>query len=112
MTNGPLPVVRSAPNEAEEVNLLARFLAGATREFRLGLGSCAVFCPTAKGGEAIAAQLAKHGVNATFMKGRELDLSRPGVKVLTLKSSKGLEFPIVALQGLASSHHTLRHASH
>ncbi len=110
MNNGPLPVVRSAPNEAEEVNLLARFLAGATREFRLGLGSCAVFCPTAKRGEAIAAQLAKHGVNATFMKGRELDLSRPGVKVLTLKSSKGLEFPIVALAGFASSHYALVHA--
>ena len=110
MNNGPLPVVRSAPNEAEEVNLLARFLAGAAREFRLGLGSCAVFCPTAKGGEAIAAQLAKHGVNATFMKGLELDLSRPGVKVLTLNSSKGLEFPIVALAGFASSHYALVHA--
>jgi len=110
MNNGPLPVVRSAHNEAEEVNLLARFLPGAAREFRLGLGSCAVFCPTAKRGEAIAAQLAKHGVNATFMKGRELDLSRPGVKVLTLNSSKGLEFPIVALAGFASSHYALVHA--
>jgi superfamily I DNA/RNA helicase/mRNA-degrading endonuclease RelE of RelBE toxin-antitoxin system len=110
MNNGPLPVVRSAPNEAEEVNLLAHFLAGAAREFRLGLGSCAVFCPTEKRGEAIAAQLAKHGVNATFMKGRELDLSRPGVKVLTLNSSKGLEFPIVALAGFASSHYALVHA--
>jgi superfamily I DNA/RNA helicase/mRNA-degrading endonuclease RelE of RelBE toxin-antitoxin system len=110
MNNGPLPVVRSAHNEAEEVNLLARFLPGAAREFRLGLGSCAVFCPTEKRGEAIAAQLAKHGVNTTFMKGRELDLSRPGVKVLTLNSSKGLEFPIVALAGFAGSHYALVHA--
>jgi superfamily I DNA/RNA helicase len=110
MNNGPLPVVRSAHNEAEEVNLLARFLPGAAREFRLGLGSCAVFCPTEKRGEAIAAQLAKHGVNTTFMKGRELDLSRPGVKVLTLNSSKGLEFPIVALAGFAGSHYALAHA--
>jgi len=109
MNNGPLPVVRSAHNETEEVNLLARFLPGAAREFRLGLGSCAVFCPTEHRGEAIAAQLTRHGVNATFMKGRELDLSRPGVKVLTLNSSKGLEFPIVALAGFASSHYALVH---
>ncbi len=109
MNNGPLPVVRSVPDEAEEVDLLARFLPGAAREFRLGLGSCAVFCPTEKSGEAIAAQLAKHGVNATFMKGRELDLSRPGVKVLTLNSSKGLEFPVIALAGFAGSHYALVH---
>ncbi len=109
MNNGPLPVVRSVPDEAEEVDLLARFLPGAAREFRLGLGSCAVFCPAEKSGEAIAAQLTKHGVNATFMKGRELDLSRPGVKVLTLNSSKGLEFPVVALAGFAGSRYALVH---
>ena len=37
------------------------------------------------------------------MTGNELNLTRPGVKVLTLKSAKGLEFPIVALAGFVTS---------
>ena len=37
------------------------------------------------------------------MSGQELNLSRPGVKVLTLKSAKGLEFPVVALAGFSNS---------
>src|SRR6266851_4694744 len=50
-------------------------------------------------GKALAEELKARGLEATFMAGYELDLARPGVKVLTLKSSKGLEFPIVALAG-------------
>ena len=37
------------------------------------------------------------------MEGRDLDLSQKGVKVLTLNSAKGLEFPIVALAGFSGS---------
>ena len=33
------------------------------------------------------------------MTSRELDLKRQGVKILTLKAAKGLEFPIVAVAG-------------
>ncbi len=43
MNNGPLPMARSVPNEAEEVDLLARFLPGAAHEFRLGLGRALFF---------------------------------------------------------------------
>ncbi len=39
------------------------------------------------------------------MSGRDLDLSRSGIKVLTLQSSKGLEFPIVALAGFVNSNY-------
>lgn len=37
------------------------------------------------------------------MSSRELDLNRKGVKVLTLKAAKGLEFPIVAIAGFLES---------
>lgn len=33
------------------------------------------------------------------MPGKDLDLKKPVVKLVTLKSAKGLEFPVVALAG-------------
>src|SRR5258708_5304349 len=66
-----------------------------------------VTSPTTQAGRAVAADLTGGGLPATFMTGQDLDLKRPGVKVLTLQTAKGLEFPIVALAGfLESSWHT------
>jgi len=101
--NGPLPVIREVHSREEEVQLLIRFLRGATRELRFSLGSCAVLCPTNECGRAIASNLKASGIEALFMESRDLNLSWPGVKVLTLNSAKGLEFPIVALAGFAGS---------
>ncbi len=68
-----------------------------------GAGSCAVFCPTNEAGKHVAERLMHRGVQATFMSGKDLDLTRPGVKVMTLKSCKGLEFPVVALAGFGEA---------
>jgi superfamily I DNA/RNA helicase/mRNA-degrading endonuclease RelE of RelBE toxin-antitoxin system len=103
MNSGPAPAVREIHSGGEEVQLLAHFLPAAAREFKLAIGSCAVLCPTIKAGKAIAAELSQQGIEATFMSGQELNLARPGVKVLTLNSAKGLEFPIVALSGFINS---------
>jgi len=103
MNSGPMPVVRAIRNGGEEVQLLSLFLPAAAHEFRLGIGACAVLCPTEKAGRAIAAELTQRGIEANFTRGIELNLSRPGVKVLTLNSAKGLEFPIVALAGFSDS---------
>ncbi len=48
----------------------------------------------------MADALQRRSVPATFILGRELDIYAEGVKVLPLKSSKGLEFPVVAVAGL------------
>jgi superfamily I DNA/RNA helicase/mRNA-degrading endonuclease RelE of RelBE toxin-antitoxin system len=103
MNDGIMPVMRVIYSGGEEVQLLSRFLPVAAHDCRLGIGACAVLCPTAKAGKSIAAELTQRGINATFMTGQELDLSRPGIKVLTLNSAKGLEFPVVALAGFSHS---------
>jgi len=100
---GPIPDVRSITNRGHEAQLLAAFFKQSLVHLRLTLGSCAVLCPSEGAGNGIAAALLQQGIQATYMAGRELDLKQPGVKVITLKSSKGLEFPIVALAGFVGS---------
>jgi superfamily I DNA/RNA helicase/mRNA-degrading endonuclease RelE of RelBE toxin-antitoxin system len=97
--SGPLPAVRIVADDVDEVKLLARFLRSATRELRLGLGACAVLCPFNKSATRLVGALKALGVDAIKVDASDLDLGAKGVKVLTLKSAKGLEFPVVALAG-------------
>ena len=105
INSGPTPDVRAVLNSDYEAQLLANFFKKASLNLRLTIGSCAVLCPNERVGKAIAAALVNEGIEATYMPGQELNLTRPGVKVLTLNSSKGLEFPIVALAGFVNSNY-------
>lgn len=99
---GPNPAMRQIRTDNEEADLLARFLRGASKELRLTLGSCAVLCPSGKAGKSLADALQRRSIPATYMLGRELDIYTEGVKILPLKSAKGLEFPVVAVAGLGA----------
>ncbi len=98
---GPKPAVRAVVDPRDEAALLARFLKGAAKEFRLGVGASAVLVPSQGVGRKVAAGLASAGLEAAYMTGKDLDLGRGVVKVVTLKSAKGLEFPIVAVAGFS-----------
>jgi len=100
---GPPPAVRAVADTAAEGQLLAQFCRMAAREFRLGIDACAILTPSERSGKDIAGQLSYLGLEATFMGSKELDLTKTGVKVLTLKGAKGLEFPIVAIAGFIGS---------
>lgn len=100
---GAVPAVRAVDRGDDEAKLLARFFRGAARDLRLGLGACAALVPTNAAAVAIADELRLLGLDAAKVDARDLDLDAPGVKVLTQKSAKGLEFPIVALAGFAGS---------
>ena len=76
MNNGAFPAARSIHNESEETLLLIRFLRQAARDLRLGIGSSAVLCPSNEAGKTLAANLTKAGLEATFMEGKNLDLTQ------------------------------------
>lgn len=97
--SGALPAVRTVGTVKEETDLLARYLKEAAREARLGTSSGAVLVPSERTGKPLAEALTEAGVPAEFMPGKSLDLKKPVVKIITLKSAKGLEFPIVAVAG-------------
>lgn len=108
MHNGPIPAVCTISSDEQEATLLSQFFRLACRDLRHPLGSCSLFCPSEQIGRSLAQRLSDYGIEATFMKGQDLDLKRSGVKVLTLKSSKGLEFPIVALAGFSGSSYAIQ----
>ena len=99
MNNGPLPAARTVLNPQNEVQLLIDYFKKASRSLRHTMGSCAVLCPNEKAGRALQKALCQQDLEATFMKGDDLNLAQPGIKIMTFRSSKGLEFPIVALAG-------------
>nr|BBH86299.1 DNA helicase [Thermosporothrix sp. COM3] len=102
VNSGPMPDVRAVLTANHEIQLLKDFFTRACNALRLTHSSCAVLCPSEGEGRQIADDLRVEGLEATFMSGSDLNLKRPGIKVLTLKSAKGLEFPVVAIAGFLS----------
>jgi mRNA-degrading endonuclease RelE of RelBE toxin-antitoxin system len=101
MHEGPLPVLlRGVPAEAE-AEWIARFVRQMARHLHLRPSAAAVLVPAAAVGEVLAEELCRAGLPARFFPGRELDLKSEVLRVLTLHSAKGLEFPIVAVAGWA-----------
>ena len=101
--NGPVPAMRSVATVAEESDLVARFLRGATREFRLTIGSGAVLVPDKWVGEPLAEALEAAGIPAVYRDSRHFELDDNSVTVLPLVAAKGLEFPVVAVAGFGRS---------
>ena len=94
---GPLPLVWPVTSEKNEVTEIEHFFRTAGKQLNLTFDQCAVLVPTRNRGKEIASALCLRGVNAQFMIRSEVDLTFPGVKVLTRHTAKGLEFPVVAV---------------
>ena len=100
LRRGPLPQLRwgSKANEGQIVGKWVKHICG---KHDFGLGNVAVLCPTNQDCERLAKELRDLRLKATAMKRGGVDLSFDGIKVLTMHNAKGLEFPIVAVVGLA-----------
>lgn len=91
------PLVYEARDEEDMIQRVAQYILQSCRDLRIRVGSAAVLVPIRALGEKIAIKLNAAGVPAEFMEGKAVDLSAHAVKVMTIQSAKGLEFPVVAI---------------
>ncbi|ABU60095.1 3'-5' exonuclease [Roseiflexus castenholzii] len=98
--HGDPPLLRLVNNDSDESEAIRDFFLEAARRYRLPTHSGAVLCTSRRAGEDIALRLTRLGMPAAFQSSKDVDITTPKVKVLTLHSAKGLEFPFVAVVGL------------
>lgn len=99
--HGPVPSLRQFAGEKAELDYIAR-QAAALRSKGSAWKDMAILVRYKDQGERIARTLAEAKIPFDFLgqAGRKFDPAADSVKVLTMHSSKGLEFPIVFLPGL------------
>lgn len=97
---GNLPTLLLVDSIDKQVQAIGEFFSTAAKQFRLTIYGGAVLCPNYQVGQDIARRLTKCGWEAAFVSGKEINLNARKIKVLTLHSAKGLEFPFVAVVGL------------
>ncbi|HQR71026.1 MAG TPA: 3'-5' exonuclease [Burkholderiaceae bacterium] len=104
---GPLPVLVEATTEQQEAELLAQRVAAAL-ERGMAPNEIAVLCRTKFQMPAIERALARRNIafqSMSQLKVRDFEWNGPSVKLVTLHSSKGLEFPVVFVAGLQAMPH-------
>lgn len=97
---GNPPTLLLVDNQQQEIQAIREFFTMAARQFHLPLHSSAVLCRTQQLCQKITQQLTQAGMEAEFVDGIMFDINKPYIKVLTLHSAKGLEFPFVVVMGL------------
>jgi superfamily I DNA/RNA helicase/mRNA-degrading endonuclease RelE of RelBE toxin-antitoxin system len=97
---GDPPRIRLVDDAADEAAAVHTFFVESARRYRLPAHSGAVLCMSKNAGEALARRLSELGLPAVFQSGKDIDITAQKVKVLTLHSAKGLEFPFVVVVGL------------
>ena len=97
---GPRPECRFG-TKGDAVDIVQRwFTQVVAEEPDLNMAHAAVLCPTNNDCKQVAGGLAASGLSARYMTKESVDLRYDGIKVMTMHTAKGLQFPIVAVVGL------------
>ena len=97
--DGPEPIVINLPTLPEQAAKIAELLQGAHAD-GFAWGDMAVLCRTEKVRDLCASTFYKRGIPVQNRRGTgDYDPLANSVKVMTMKVSKGLEFPVVAIPG-------------
>lgn len=98
--DGPEPIVINLPTLPEQAAKIAELLLGAHAD-GFAWGDMAVLCRDTKARDLCASTLAKRSIPIQNRLGAgDYDPLANSVKVMTMKVSKGLEFPVVAIPGV------------
>lgn len=94
---GPKPILYGARSTDDEDDAIAAFLRESSHAVGLPLGSGAVLVRTNRLAEEVAQGLTRRGIPAKHVRSEAVTLDSGHVRVMTMHSAKGLEFPFVAV---------------
>nr|HET6902213.1 ATP-dependent helicase [Ktedonobacteraceae bacterium] len=97
---GPAPIVMKATSMFGQIELVRDQILNLVSSQDFRLSDFAVLCPTNQLCEQCQHELEQSGLRTVLHKDSDFDLLEERIKVLTIHSAKGLEFPVVFLLGL------------
>ncbi len=99
--HGPAPLLVRLPNLTREAEYIARQMQQLQRDDAYPWSAMAVICRAGFIAEAVSKELARLGIPTLAQATRRPDDGDTNkVRILTMHSSKGLEFPVVAIPGI------------
>jgi superfamily I DNA/RNA helicase len=104
--SGPQPHFRLLQSESEEHRYVSKVLRTMNEQRDEPWSDMLVTCVTKRDADRVCATLAAEGIPHSRVIDRKekksLDMTSPTVKVMTMHSSKGLEFPLVVIPGVGA----------
>lgn len=99
---GTFPIVIKALNPYHQIELVRNHILDLVSDQTFRLSDFAVLCPTIHLCEQCRQELERAGLRTVYHKDSDFDLLEERIKILTIHSAKGLEFPVVFLVGVIS----------
>lgn len=98
--SGPKPAIRYVDSPDAFIPAAMDFIDDARRRNRIGYGGVGILVQRNEYGRDLERLLRQQSIPADFVRGEQIDLQSPRIKIMTLHSAKGLEFPIVVFAGV------------